>query len=325
MSNIPGGRPRASSDGDILDDGLCSTFFVNEIDGDRSRPRSSYINQYHGNKSPLSKHNRSTNFSSHSCLDNSEFFESDDETSSQSHNSSLTSKSHKSIFSLKSVKKAVSRRFVKDPNSRFFSFSRKADSRLLNRQDPGKIWTPDLRTLGHSFIPKTDGSAANTVGNNTMSTARPLITDPNVSMTVPKWKRTPGVIGIFNHGNSCFMNAVLQCLSNTDSFTEYFVKDFYKSDLKNSKNGKKSVFRLNLGEVTEQLGILLKSIWSGKYNSDVSSEFKSVVGKFSSQYKGDHQHDAQEFLLWLLDRIHEDVCIYLKKKQKPQKVGYQGI
>lgn len=25
------------------------------------------------------------------------------------------------------------------------------------------------------------------------------------------------------------------------------------------------------------------------------------------QYKGNAQHDAQEFLLWLLDRVHEDL------------------
>lgn len=25
------------------------------------------------------------------------------------------------------------------------------------------------------------------------------------------------------------------------------------------------------------------------------------------QYRGNAQHDAQEFLLWLLDRVHEDL------------------
>ncbi|EMP36938.1 Ubiquitin carboxyl-terminal hydrolase 31 [Chelonia mydas] len=44
---------------------------------------------------------------------------------------------------------------------------------------------------------------------------------------------------------------------------------------------------------------------------------KSIVSKNSMQYRGNSQHDAQEFLLWLLDRVHEDLNNLVKYNGRP--------
>ncbi|CAH1115954.1 unnamed protein product [Phaedon cochleariae] len=130
----------------------------------------------------------------------------------------------------------------------------------------------------------------------------------------------PGVTGLKNHGNTCFINAVVQCISHTDILAEYFVLDRYKIDLskRNKLNSKKFGTK---GEVTEQLALLLKSLWACQYSPELSASFKQVVERHGTQYKGNQQHDALEFLQWLLDKVHEDLNTASKKKFKSIKTS----
>ncbi|KAJ8254262.1 hypothetical protein COCON_G00208740 [Conger conger] len=50
-----------------------------------------------------------------------------------------------------------------------------------------------------------------------------------------------------------------------------------------------------------------RALWTLEYTPQLSVEFKNTVSKYSSQFRGNSQQDALEFLLWLLDRVHEDV------------------
>ena len=128
----------------------------------------------------------------------------------------------------------------------------------------------------------------------------------------------PATSGLRNQGNTCFMNAVIQCLSNTDLFAEYFVANFYRIDRKKHcrVNSRNSASR---GEVTEHLASLLKSLLSPGPHSDPSvciRQFHQVVCKTQPLYRGSGQHDAQEFLLWLLDVIHEELNLSPRKTTK---------
>ncbi|XP_045889183.1 ubiquitin carboxyl-terminal hydrolase 31 isoform X2 [Micropterus dolomieu] len=126
-------------------------------------------------------------------------------------------------------------------------------------------------------------------------------------------ERVPGVSGLKNHGNTCFMNAILQCLSNTELFAEYLVLEHYKDEELDEDKPKTNGIHLQKkgplakGEVTEQLSGLVRALWTFEYTPQHSRDFKNAVSKNATQFKGNAQHDAQEFLLWLLDRVHEDI------------------
>lgn len=155
----------------------------------------------------------------------------------------------------------------------------------------------------------------------------PVVVNSNNEIRVPPvglqtWEphQTPGVTGLRNQGNTCFINAVLQCISHTDILAEYFVLDKYKVDLskRNKLNSKKYGTK---GEVTEQLALLLKALWACQYSPELSTSFKQIVERHGAQYKGTQQHDALEFLQWLLDKVHEDLNTASKKKYKSIKVS----
>ena len=118
----------------------------------------------------------------------------------------------------------------------------------------------------------------------------------------------PGICGLTNLGNTCFMNSALQCLSNVPQLTEYFLQNRYLEELNLSNPlGMK-------GEIAEAYADLVKQAWSGHHRSIVPYVFKTKVSHFASQFLGYQLHDSQELLSFLLDGLHEDLNRVKKKE-----------
>ncbi|KFQ62966.1 Ubiquitin carboxyl-terminal hydrolase 2, partial [Pelecanus crispus] len=98
----------------------------------------------------------------------------------------------------------------------------------------------------------------------------------------------------------CFMNSILQCLSNTKELRDYCLQNQYLRDLNNNSRMRTALM--------SEFAKLIQLLWTSSPNESVSpSEFKTQIQRYAPRFVGYNQQDAQEFLRFLLDGLHSEV------------------
>ncbi|KAJ4444910.1 hypothetical protein ANN_06709, partial [Periplaneta americana] len=100
----------------------------------------------------------------------------------------------------------------------------------------------------------------------------------------------------------CFMNSVIQCLSNTKPLLEYLLADCHLSEINTTVSSMK-------GALIKAFSTVIQELWRAESEDRVvnTTALKSQIQRFAPRFMGYSQQDAQEFLRYLLEGLHEDV------------------
>ncbi|XP_037296928.1 ubiquitin carboxyl-terminal hydrolase 20 isoform X2 [Manduca sexta] len=111
--------------------------------------------------------------------------------------------------------------------------------------------------------------------------------------------RPRGLVGLQNMGNTCYMNAALQALSNTAPLTSYFLECAAAVAVlaADKKPG-----------ISRAYQKLIKEMWSRRSRGYVvPNGILYGIRNVHPMFRGYHQHDTQEFLRCFMDQLHEEL------------------
>ena len=112
-----------------------------------------------------------------------------------------------------------------------------------------------------------------------------------------KLYKTPTLIGLNNIGATCFMNATLQCLSQTKKLTNYFLKQYHKDTINKNDTQLCSLYYE-----------LIKNLW--KINGEQSFspyDFMNAINEMNPLFKLGQAGDSKDFIIFILERLHNEL------------------
>jgi len=117
---------------------------------------------------------------------------------------------------------------------------------------------------------------------------------------------SPTLIGLNNIGATCFMNATLQCLSQTEGLSNYFL---CQKNINKIINNNIALKNKNDLQLSPSYLNLIHRLWDANNakSSFSPNDFRNIVEQLNPLFKSGQPGDSKDFIIFILEQIHKEL------------------